>query len=390
LPKTGPSASGGIAMERGIRISYERLREMGLSASPRIGLLPEDDHGEPAGGVSSIQDAVVRHQASAAIGVVNSSVAFAILHLLGDYKVTLISGGASSPPLSGASPFFFRTCASDLEETQTMARYAFGVRRFDRVAILYSNNAYGSGLSVPFRAAFQALGGSIVAEDTFVTGATDFMQQLAAIDRENPQAVYLVGGPEEIGRCLLQARQFELADQRRNPERWRQTRKPWQFLSASGFLSDVTLKTAGSAAENVVFTDTSFEVENQSVVTKDFVQRYRTKYGTDPEMLAATGFDAFLAMAVAIEASRGEQPEIPDALHNLEDRDGNDVQGAAGPIKFDDKGDVKRFVRFSTVRSGKFAKLQLETEPAKATLNVERPCCRMQLVLNRLMLSPNR
>ena len=325
-------------MKEGIELAKDVLMQSRSKSALPIELFYGDDRGQGEDGIVALKSLIATYHVGALTGVVNSSVALALAPLLDEHKLVLVSGGASSPQLSGYSRFFFRTCPSDLEQARTMARFARGSLGLSRIAILYPNNAYGLGLREPFREAFVMLGGTIAAEDTFLSGATDFASQFAAIKQSKPDAVYLIGDPKEIGRCVQHARHLGLH---------------WRFLSVSSFTEPEVLSIAGTDADGVISTDTRFDPDSPYPATRRFVELFKLQHsGRVPGALAATGFDALTVLVTALDEAKGEMSRVPDLLKAIHGLDGRDFEGAAGPIRFDENGDVRRPVRLTEVRNG--------------------------------------
>lgn len=334
LPLSGDAAVWGVSMKEGIDLAAEEINSDRGASKPKIEMHYEDDRGLPNDGVTGAQKLMGVDKVKGLVGVANSSVALAIIPIIESNRVLFVSGGASSPKLSGASKYFFRTWPSDLAEAIAMARYSKRKLNVGRIAILYINNEYGVGLRDPFKQEFEALGGIIVSQQTFAQEATDFRTQLVSIRSANPEAVYLIGNPREMARCLKQARELGLKT---------------QFLSVSGLVDPEVVNIAGAAAEGVILTDASFDPTSQNPETQRFLFRFKQKYGKDPGMLAVTGYDALRVLIHALDETGGEPTAMAASLRGLKE-----FPGAAGTISFDDKGDVSRPVRISTVKDRKF------------------------------------
>ncbi len=342
-PKTGDSAKGGCSMKEGIDLAFEDIAgpHSGRSKSSlRIVLREADDRGNPADGIAAANKLIVEERASALIGVVNSSVALALRSVIDEHKLTLISAGASSPQLSGSSKFFFRTCPSDLEEARAIARFAFG-EDISQIAILYVNNEYGLGLREPFRREFEALGGTIVAEDNFLPGTTTFQRQLKAIARSKPQAVYIVGDPKELGLCIREAKGAG---------------GTWRFFSVSSFEEREAMESAADAAEGVVVASARFD-PCATERSREFTARFRRRFHHEPESLAANGYDALTVLVRAVDKTNGNRGRIPEQLRSLRESPDADFQGVTGLIHFDEKGDVNRNVSLRIVEKGRLVRL---------------------------------
>jgi branched-chain amino acid transport system substrate-binding protein len=232
-----------------------------------------------------------------------------------------------------------------------MARYAFGELCLTKIAILYINNGYGLGLREPFRRAFEMLGGKIVAEDSFLQGTNDFGVQFKAISRSEPQAVYLVGDPAEMARCVQQARDAG---------------KTWKFLSVGSF--DDPKMRAIAEREKIIITNANVDLSSPISTTSAFVAAFRKRYGRYPEPLAATGYDALTALVKALDNSRGDRNRVPDELKALHAYD-----GVAGVIRFDERGDVTRSVRVGGFEKAVFVPLKPRV-PDLLSLPPSHPC----------------
>ncbi len=88
-----------------------------------------------------------------------SNIALAIAPVCGQKKVVCLSPSASSPKLSGVSPYFFRNYPSDTLEGHVMAEYAVRKMKIRSVTILYVDNEYGQGLDSVFKQRFQVASG---------------------------------------------------------------------------------------------------------------------------------------------------------------------------------------------------------------------------------------
>ena len=68
----------------------------------------------------------------------------------GGDPIPLITPSASSPDLSGLSPWLFRICPSDLAHGTQLARYARQRLRAARAAVIYTDDDYGRGVRRTF------------------------------------------------------------------------------------------------------------------------------------------------------------------------------------------------------------------------------------------------
>src|SRR5258708_39450293 len=99
----------------------------------------------------------------------------------GPNPVVLISPSASSPALSGISPYVFRVCPSDLQHGPQLARFAWEGLGARRVGIIYVNNDYGRGLRRTFMAGLARLGGAVRRGHPYVATPASLRADLAPL-----------------------------------------------------------------------------------------------------------------------------------------------------------------------------------------------------------------
>lgn len=146
LPLTGDAAVWGLSLKEGQDLALAEINAAGGVKGTPVKLLYEDDKATPADGVAALQKLIATEKVKAVVGVANSSVALAMMPIVNEKKIVFVSGGASSPKLTGSSPYFFRTWTSDVQEAFGMAQYAVKQKGYKKVALLYINNEYGIGL----------------------------------------------------------------------------------------------------------------------------------------------------------------------------------------------------------------------------------------------------
>ena len=80
----------------------------------------------------------------------------------------------------------------------------------------------------------------------------------------------------------------------------------------------------------------SKEYNKESLIGRQFVNRYRIEYNEDPGIFAAESYDAVLALNEAFSKSDGSNEGVKNVLKDLK------FNGASGLIDFDGNGDVNK------------------------------------------------
>ncbi len=120
--------------------------------------------------------------------------------------VAMISPSATSPALSDAEDdgLFFRTAPSDARQGQVLADILQS-RDISEVAVTYTNNDYGKGLSDSFVAAFEEAGGSVTLAAPHEDGKADYSAEIGSLSSAGGEALLVLGYSDQGGRGVIQA-----------------------------------------------------------------------------------------------------------------------------------------------------------------------------------------
>ena len=134
--------------------------------------------------------------------------------------VVMVSPSATSPALSTIADngYFHRTAPSDARQGQVLAKVLHD-RGIKNVAVTYTNNDYGKGLSESFSDAFTKSGGKVAIKAAHEDGKADYSAEVAALAASGAQHLAVFGYVDQGGKGIIQASldadafsQFILAD----------------------------------------------------------------------------------------------------------------------------------------------------------------------------------
>jgi len=119
--------------------------------------------------------------------------------------VVMISPSSTSPALSTIEDkgFFFRTAPSDARQGEVLAQIVKD-RGIDSVAISYTNNDYGKGLSEAFGGAYEKLGGKIEINASHEDGKADYSAEVAALSASGAKELVVLGYLDQGGKGIIQ------------------------------------------------------------------------------------------------------------------------------------------------------------------------------------------
>ena len=346
LGLAGPfSQPRGVSMQHGAELAVKEINARGGIRGRPLALRIMDDSGRVDVAIQIAQQLADDPAVVAVVGHLTSSASLAAGHVYGEARrpLLMISPSASSPDLSGASPYMFRVCPSDSSHGAQLARYARQALRAQRVGVIYLEDEYGRGLRLSFTAEFKRLGGEIVEADPMLSATPSLEPYLSRLRQKgNVDALVLAtdrGGAElalrELGRMGVH----------------------WTTLGGDALSG---IERDGPLAEGVRMS-VAYLVDQPGERNAQFFGVYARAYpGERPDHRGAAAYDIVHLLAGVLRESGVDRRAVRDRLARI----GGDLpafEGVTGTIAFDSRGDVpSKPVVIGVVREG-----QLIPEPGQ-------------------------
>jgi branched-chain amino acid transport system substrate-binding protein len=331
LGAAGPWTEGYGAMnKRGIELALEHLNARPAYKDRPVSVVFRDDQADGARAAAIAQEFVENQNVLAVIGHVNSGAMVAAAKIY-DGQLPAVSTTATSPDLSGMSPWTFRVISSDSANGLQLARFAGKLGR-RRVAILYENNSYGRGLTEAFTRNFA---GHVVSTDPIGdAGDQDFEPFVSYYKAMRPDLIF-VAGTEASGIALVREVRRQQLDV--------------DLLGGDGW-TGLSVDTANAEG---VWVGTPFSAEDPRREARRFVEAFKAKFGIAPDGNAALAYDATMLLARAVEKAGPNRAKIRRYLASASPKDA--YRGVTGTIRFNAGGDpiAKSFV-MTRIRHGAF------------------------------------
>jgi branched-chain amino acid transport system substrate-binding protein len=332
---TGTTATFGQSTHNGITQAFDELNAAGGLLGKKVKVLVEDDRSQPEEATTAVTKLINQSHVVAMLGEVSSSRSLAAAPICQANKVPMVTPSSTNPRVTQVGDYIFRVCFIDPFQAPVMAKFAANTLKIKRVAILTDvRNDYSIGLQTFFRQSFKALGGEIVAEQSYSEGDSDFRAQLTQIKAANPEAIYLPGYYTEAATIARQARELGITV---------------PLMGGDGWDSPKLFEIGGDALDGCYISN-HYSVDDPSPAIQKFVADYKTRYKASPDALAALGYDAARILADAIKrAGSTDGEKVRDAL-----RAGKDFPGVTGKITINsDRNAVKPAVVLK-IEKGKF------------------------------------
>jgi branched-chain amino acid transport system substrate-binding protein len=329
LGAAGPWREGYGAMnKRGVELALEHLNARSEHKTRPVEVVFRDDLGDGAKAAAIAQEFVENPTVLAVIGHVNSGAMVAAAKVY-DGHLPAVATTATSPDLTGISPWTFRVISSDSANGLQLARFAAKLGRH-RVVILYENNSYGRGLTEAFTRHFT---GTVLSVDPIGdAGDQNFEPFVSYFKRVRPDLVF-VAGTEASGITLVREVRRQGLDA--------------DLLGGDGW-TGLSVDTANSEG---VWVGTPFTAEDPRADARRFVDAFKTRFGYLPDGNAALAYDATMLLVHAVHTVGPDRVKIRRYLASARPRDA--YRGVTGTIRFHPNGDpiAKSFV-MTRIRRG--------------------------------------
>jgi branched-chain amino acid transport system substrate-binding protein len=320
----------GDMTKKGVELALTDINDSGGVRGRRLEVVEEDDHRDGAHAAAVAQKFVANKSIVGVVGHVTSGAMVAAAKVYDGGHLVAIATSATSPDLTGISPWTFRVISSDSVNGTQIARFATALGR-KRAAIMYENDTYGRGLADAFRRNFA---GEIVSMDPIAANITDAEPYITHYKRLDPDIVFAIGFQISGFVVLREARRQHLTADLIGGDGW------------AGIVADTALSEG-------VYVGTAFTAEDPRPEVQRFVAAFRKRYGVTPDLNAALGYDATRVLAQAIAAAGPNRAAIRRYLASLSDDTA--YHGLTGLIRFRPDGDpVEAPYRVTRVHRGAF------------------------------------
>ncbi|PYO27822.1 MAG: hypothetical protein DMD73_07845 [Gemmatimonadetes bacterium] len=321
----GPfSQPRGASMLRAAQLAVNQINARhGVRGRP-LELRVADDSGSEDTAVRVAERLYADPTVVAVVGHLSSgpTIAAARVYGAGADPVAMISPSASSPELSGFSPWVFRVCPSDVQHGAELAHFAWQALGARRAGTIYINNDYGRGVRGTFAAEFTHLGGAVVEADPYVPATQSLEPYLSRMRRAGIDVLLVAG--ERPG-AELALREMAALGVR------------WPVLGGDALTG---IEADGALAEGMRISS-AYLPDRRDERNAAFVADYARAFpGLRPDHRGAGAYDAVLLLARAVEGAGPERAAVRDYLAHV-GHGRAQFEGVTGPIAFDANGDER-------------------------------------------------
>ena len=297
----------------GAQLAVDEFNKAGGVNGKMVELKVGDSGSKPEQGKSAteklISDGVI-----GVVGEVASGITAQMAQAGFEKGVPVVAVGATRTDLTDIGNNVFRVCYTDDFQGPVMAKFALDELKLKNVALITDKKQpYSTGLSDSFRKYFEGHGGTIVDEEFYQTGDTNFKGILTNVKAKNPDGLFMSGYFNETGPLARQAKEVGLNV---------------PMLGGDGWDSAEILKTGGDAIVGSFFCN-HYNNKDTRPEVQDFLKKWDAKYhGIPGTTMGALGYDATMLMCQALKNDQsGDSKGLIAALDSTEN-----FKGVSGDI----------------------------------------------------------
>jgi branched-chain amino acid transport system substrate-binding protein len=323
----------GVSGRNGAEMAVAEINQHGGINGVPLELLALDDKGDPETARQNDQQ-LIDQGVVAIIGHTTSEQTAAVLELINQREVILLSPTSSSVSFSQKKDFFFRVMPSNDKIGEGLAEYIYQSGISEILGIYETNNrSFSQTQWQAIQQRFRALGGEASREEAYQSGATDLLALMQRVKRQEPQAIVFIA--PAVDAALMAQYGVKVGLQTR-------------YFSSSWANTQELIQKGGRAVDGMILV-ANYYTHYPSPHAADFNQKFEERYGKTPSLGASHSYEAVMVLAEALKHTNGSRNGLAEALQNVQN-----LPGIQDPISFDEFGDVEREIFIVQIRDGKF------------------------------------
>ncbi len=324
----GPGAVYGAFARRAVELAVDEINAKGGAGGIKLVPVTVDDQMNPTVAVNVIKKFISVDRLPLVLGS-NTNTALAIIPIADQSKTVFMTAMSVHPEIAKMSPWSFRMALDFLKASDKAIEHLHqkGARK---LGLLVFNHESTRRIAENVRKKFESLGGTVVVEE-ILPRSPDFRSTIDKVRAAEPDAIYISSFVSESAKVLKQMAE----------RGW----KPKVGVAADSLEDPKFFEQVGDAAEGALYGGLASDPK----VYGEFVERYRKRYGEEPEVFGAQYYDSVYLIAEAVRRGGTTAEGIQKALLSIQN-----FKGVCGTISFDQDGDVHLPIGLKAVKGQKY------------------------------------
>jgi len=302
-PLTGHDAQYGEQWKRGFDLALDQINGSGGIHGHPLQYDFEDSRSDPRQAVAIAQKFAGDSRILLELGDLSSGASMAASPIYQRAGLVQFGFTNSHPDFTKGGDYMWSTAISQAEEQPLLAQYVTGGLGFRKIAVLYLNTDWGRTSEDIFAKSARAHGAQIVAAEGYQPDEKDFRATLTRVRSANPDSIVLISYYSDGAQIVRQARTAGIG----------------LPIAAVGSVYSPKFLELGGDAVNGVYTESNFYPGDPRPEVQSFVQRYRAKYGAEPDTFAARAYDAMILAGELLRRYGATRAAVHDGLAKIDD-----------------------------------------------------------------------
>lgn len=317
---SGALASYGGPINNGCLLAAKHINDAGGILGKEVQIVTRDTKTDPTSGVDAARKLIDIDGVSAFVGALSSGVSMPVAESVAiPNEIVQISPASTTPQMTSLEDddYVFRTVVSDEYQGVILGQLALD-RGYETISVLYVNNAYGQGLANASTEWFEKQGGEVYTKVPYEKGKASYRGELSQATSKKPDALILIGYPENGSTIIRQAISEGFID---------------EFLFVDGLKSPELIENVGAQYLEGTYGTTPGSKETPSLGT--FNQEYEKEFGkAPPKPFMTNAYDAVVIIALAMQrAGDTSSQAIRDNLREVSNEPGEKIYAGVDEFK---------------------------------------------------------
>ena len=209
LPVTGPSASEGPFVRKGVNLAAKQINQAGGIDGKQIKLIEQDIQSTNPGALAALNKSVEEDKVLAIIGPIKSTMIQTMDETVRKYAVPVMMGGTNATLTKKGNDWLFRCRPDDSISAYAMVKYLTEDLKLTKIGILHDTDAFGTGGADLIEQYSKELGATVVKRESYTTKDKDYTAQLLSLKNAGTEIMLLYGtNPDDVAVIQRQYRQL--------------------------------------------------------------------------------------------------------------------------------------------------------------------------------------
>ncbi|HEY8333087.1 MAG TPA: ABC transporter substrate-binding protein [Tardiphaga sp.] len=333
VPMTGPLSLTGKQYQNSLAMAEEDINKAGGINGRQIKIVFEDTQASNGTAVNAFVKLAQETKPAFFFLSSYSTQNLAVAPELKKVQVPAMYAGGADAVADGGNEWMFRIRPADSVAAEGMVKATVEVIKAKKPGILYIQNDFGQGGAQTAAKRFEAAGTPVVGMEAYGQNDKDFSAQLLGLRSKGADVILVFNYPQDGALVLRQAKMLGFK---------------MPLVTSSAALVPAAMQLLSPADLDGVWgvVDAFMDVSVGGKM-KDYVERFKTKFGIDPDPYGLAYYDGALLMADGMRKVGSDPKALRDWLAAVKD-----WQGIGHVYAYDAKGNGVRDLAIVKAKPG--------------------------------------